>query len=65
MTYAAPMKVSIRLIVWEKDEVTGPSSRFARSKSRTSTSAKSRLMTEHGTFIVNGTERVIVSQLAP
>jgi DNA-directed RNA polymerase subunit beta len=62
MTYAAPMKVSIRLIVWEKDEVTGQSS-IRSVKEQDVYFGEIPLMTEHGTFIVNGTERVIVSQL--
>ena len=62
MTYAAPMKASIQLIVWEKDEVTGRQS--VRSvKEQDVYFGEIPLMTEHGTFIVNGTERVIVSQL--
>ncbi len=62
MTYAAPMKVSIRLIVWEKDEVTGQQS-IRSVKEQEVYFGEIPLMTEHGTFIVNGTERVIVSQL--
>jgi len=62
MTYAAPMKVSIRLIVWEKDEVTGQQS-IRSVKEQDVYFGEIPLMTEHGTFIVNGTERVIVSQL--
>ena len=61
MTYAAPMKASIQLIVWEKDEVTGRQS--VRSvKEQDVYFGEIPLMTEHGTFVVNGTERVIVSQ---
>ena len=62
MTYAAPMKVSIRLIVWEKDEVTQTQS-IRSVKEQDVYFGEIPLMTEHGTFIVNGTERVIVSQL--
>ncbi len=62
MTYAAPMKVSIRLIVWEKDEVTGQQS-IRSVKEQDVYFGEIPLMTEHGTFVVNGTERVIVSQL--
>ncbi len=62
MTYAAPMKVSVRLIVWEKDELTGE--QHIRSvKEQDVYFGEIPLMTDHGTFIVNGTERVIVSQL--
>ena len=62
MTYAAPMKVSIRLIVWEKDEATGTQS-IRSVKEQDVYFGEIPLMTEHGTFIINGTERVIVSQL--
>ena len=62
MTYAAPMKVSIRLIVWEKDEVTGSQS-IRSVKEQDVYFGEIPLMTDHGTFIINGTERVIVSQL--
>jgi DNA-directed RNA polymerase subunit beta len=62
MTYAAPMKVAIRLIVWEKDETTGQQS-IRSVKEQDVYFGEIPLMTEHGTFIVNGTERVVVSQL--
>ena len=62
MTYAAPMKVSIRLIVWEKDEATGAQG-IRSVKEQDVYFGEIPLMTEHGTFIINGTERVIVSQL--
>ena len=62
MTYAAPMRVSIRLIVWEKDEVTGQQS-IRAVKEQDVYFGEIPLMTEYGTFIINGTERVIVSQL--
>ena len=62
MTYAAPMKVSIRLIVWEKDEATGHQS-IRSVKEQDVYFGEIPLMTDHGTFIINGTERVIVSQL--
>jgi DNA-directed RNA polymerase subunit beta len=62
LTYAAPMKVTIRLVVWNID---------ADTKARDIRAVKEQdvyfgeipLMTERGTFIINGTERVIVSQL--
>ena len=62
MTYASPMRVSIRLIVWEKDEVTGQQS-IRSVKEQDVYFGEIPLMTENGTFIVNGTERVVVSQL--
>ena len=62
MTFSVPLKVTFRLFVYDKDPETG---------ARTMRDAKEEevffgdipLMTEHGTFIINGTERVIVSQL--
>src|SRR5262245_60083606 len=62
MTFAVPLKVTIRLVVWDRDPET---------QARTIRDIKEQevyfgdipLMTENGTFIINGTERVIVSQL--
>ncbi|NOZ85925.1 MAG: DNA-directed RNA polymerase subunit beta [Deltaproteobacteria bacterium] len=62
MTYAAPVKVVVRLAVWEKDEETG--ARNIRDiKEQEVYFGEIPLMTENGTFIINGTERVVVSQL--
>jgi len=62
MTYAVPLKVTIRLVVWNKDPETG--ARTIRDiKEQEVYFGDIPLMTEHGTFIINGTERVIVSQL--
>ncbi|MCB9777331.1 MAG: DNA-directed RNA polymerase subunit beta [Alphaproteobacteria bacterium] len=62
MTFSAPLKVTVRLVVWDVD---------AETETRTVSNIKEQevyfgeipLMTENGTFIVNGTERVVVSQL--
>jgi len=62
MTYAAPIKVVIRLVAWDKDEQTGTQSVKA-VKEQEVYFGEIPLMTENGTFIINGTERVIVSQL--
>ncbi len=62
MTYAAPMVVTIRLVVWDKDEVSGTQS-IRDVKETEVFFGEIPLMTEHGTFIINGTERVVVSQL--
>ncbi|HEY0883509.1 MAG TPA: DNA-directed RNA polymerase subunit beta, partial [Archangium sp.] len=62
MTYAAPMVVTIRLVVWDKDEVSGTQS-IRDVKETDVFFGEIPLMTEHGTFIINGTERVVVSQL--
>ena len=60
MTYSAPLRVVVRLVIYDKD-----------SKTKTVKDVREQevymgelpLMTDHGTFIINGTERVIVSQL--
>ena len=62
MTYAAPLKVKLRLIVFELDEETGARS-VKDIKEQDVYMGDIPLMTEKGTFIVNGTERVIVSQM--
>ncbi|MGH7552512.1 MAG: DNA-directed RNA polymerase subunit beta, partial [Longimicrobiales bacterium] len=62
MTYAAPLKVTIRLTVWAKDPETGVKS-VRDIKEQEVFFGEIPLMTENGTFIINGTERVIVSQL--
>ncbi|MFN3613118.1 MAG: DNA-directed RNA polymerase subunit beta, partial [Rubrimonas sp.] len=62
MTYAAPLKVTLRLIVFEVDEDTGARS-VKDIKEQDVYMGDMPLMTQHGTFIVNGTERVIVSQM--
>ncbi|MBI4607992.1 MAG: DNA-directed RNA polymerase subunit beta, partial [Candidatus Rokubacteria bacterium] len=62
MTYAIPLKVTLRLVVYEQDK---------KAKSRTIRDIKEQevylgelpLMTDKGTFIINGTERAVVSQL--
>jgi DNA-directed RNA polymerase subunit beta len=62
MTYAAPLKVTLRLIVFDMDEVTGAKS-VKDIKEQDVFMGDMPLMTPNGTFIVNGTERVIVSQM--
>ncbi len=62
MTYAAPLKVTIRLTVYSKDPDTGVKS-VRDIKEQEVFYGEIPLMTENGTFIINGTERVIVSQL--
>jgi DNA-directed RNA polymerase subunit beta len=59
MTFAAPLKVKLRLIVFEIDEETGASP-VKDIKEQDVYMGDMPLMTENGTFIVNGTERVIV-----
>ena len=62
MTYAAPLKVTLRLIVFDIDEETGAQS-VKDIKEQDVYMGDIPLMTNNGTFIVNGTERVIVSQM--
>ncbi|CCQ74615.1 DNA-directed RNA polymerase subunit beta [Magnetospira sp. QH-2] len=62
MTYSAPLKVTLRLVVWDVDEETG--ARSVRDiKEQDVYMGDMPLMTANGTFVVNGTERVIVSQM--
>src|SRR5438270_341603 len=62
MTYSAPIKVVVRLVVWDKDEETGAQS-IRDVKEQEVYFGEIPLMTSNGTFIINGTERVVVSQL--
>ena len=62
MTFAVPLKVTIRLVVWDKDAETGAKT-IRDIKEQEVYYGDIPLMTENGTFIINGTERVIVSQL--
>jgi DNA-directed RNA polymerase subunit beta len=62
MTFAVPLKVTFRLFVYDKDPETG--TRMMRdAKEEEVYFGEIPLMTDNGTFIINGTERVIVSQL--
>src|ERR1700722_2658192 len=62
MTFSAPLKVTLRLVVWDIDEDTG--ARSVRDiKEQDVYMGDMPLMTDNGTFIINGTERVIVSQM--
>ncbi|OAN79899.1 DNA-directed RNA polymerase subunit beta [Jannaschia sp. EhC01] len=62
LTYAAPLKVTLRLIVFDIDEDTGAKS-VKDIKEQDVFMGDMPLMTPNGTFVVNGTERVIVSQM--
>ena len=62
MTFAAPMKVKVRLVSWDVDKDSGVQS-IRDIKEQEVYFGEIPLMTENGTFIINGTERVIVSQL--
>src|SRR5262250_2766988 len=62
MTYAAPLKVTVQLVLWDVDSQTGSRS-IKNVKEQEVYFGEMPLMTKNGTFMVNGTERVIVSQL--
>jgi DNA-directed RNA polymerase subunit beta len=62
LTFAAPLKVTLRLIVFDVDEDTGAKS-IKDIKEQDVYMGDMPLMTSNGTFIINGTERVIVSQM--
>ncbi len=62
MTYAAPLKVTIQLVIWDVDAESGARA-IKNVKEQEVYFGEIPLMTANGTFMVNGTERVIVSQL--
>jgi DNA-directed RNA polymerase subunit beta len=62
INFAAPLRVTLRLIVWETDEDTG-AREIKDIKEQEVYMGDVPLMTDNGTFIINGTERVIVSQM--
>ena len=62
MTFAVPLKVTIQLVLWDVDPRTGART-IKNVKEQEVYFGELPLMTNHGTFMVNGTERVIVSQL--
>ncbi|NCB50093.1 MAG: DNA-directed RNA polymerase subunit beta [Alphaproteobacteria bacterium] len=62
LTYAAPVRVTLRLVVWDIDEETQARS-IRDIKEQDVYMGDLPMMTRTGTFIVNGTERVVVSQM--
>ncbi len=62
LSYAAPLKVTLRLSVWDIDETTG-AREIKGIKEQEVYMGEIPLMTKNGTFIINGTERVVVSQM--
>ncbi len=62
LTYAAPLRVLVRLVIYDK-ESSGAKKKVKDIREQEVYLGEMPLMTEHGTFVVNGTERVIVSQL--
>jgi DNA-directed RNA polymerase subunit beta len=63
LTYAAPLRVKVRLIVYDKETSTPTKKTVKDIREQEVYLGELPLMTDNGTFIVNGTERVIVSQL--
>ncbi|MFP3018589.1 MAG: DNA-directed RNA polymerase subunit beta [Candidatus Tisiphia sp.] len=62
LSYAAPLKVTLRLSIWDIDEDTG-AKEIKGIKEQEVYMGDIPLMTKNGTFIINGTERVVVSQM--
>ncbi|MFQ5585744.1 MAG: DNA-directed RNA polymerase subunit beta [Thermodesulfobacteriota bacterium] len=62
MTYSLPIRIMVRLVVWDRDESTGTQT-IRDIKEQEVYFGEMPMMTTNGTFIINGTERVIVSQL--
>ncbi|MBN8279372.1 MAG: DNA-directed RNA polymerase subunit beta [Gammaproteobacteria bacterium] len=63
LTYAAPLRVQVRLVIYDKEGSTATKKIVKEVREQEVYLGEMPLMTEHGTFVVNGTERVIVSQL--
>ena len=62
LTYAAPLRVQVRLVIFDR-EATGAKKVVKEVREQEVYLGEMPLMTDHGTFVINGTERVIVSQL--
>ena len=62
LTYAAPLRVLVRLVIYDK-ESSGSKKKVKDIREQEVYLGEMPLMTDHGTFVINGTERVIVSQL--
>ena len=60
LTYAAPLRVQVRLVIYDKE---GSKKAVKEVREQEVYLGEIPLMTDHGTFVINGTERVIVSQL--
>jgi DNA-directed RNA polymerase subunit beta len=63
LTYAAPLRVKVRLVVYDKEASTASKKVIKDIREQEVYLGELPLMTDNGTFVVNGTERVIVSQL--
>ena len=64
LTYAAPLRVKVRLVIFDR-EATGNKKAVKEVREQEVYLGEMPLMTDHGTFVINGTERVIVSAAAP
>jgi DNA-directed RNA polymerase subunit beta len=62
MTYSAPLRVTVKLIIYDKDSKKSPKP-VKEIREQEIYMGEIPLMTDNGTFVINGTERVIVSQL--
>lgn len=62
LTYAAPLRVLVRLVIYDK-EAAGPNKPVKDIREQEVYMGEIPLMTDNGTFVINGTERVVVSQL--
>src|SRR6185436_16632050 len=60
MTYAAPLKVTVRLVIFDRES---KEKKVKDVREQEVYLGEIPLMTDHGTFVINGTERVVVSQL--
>lgn len=63
ITYSIPLKMKVRLILWEKDEKTGERLGIQDAKEQSIYVREIPLMTDKTSFIINGVERVVVNQL--
>ena len=63
LTYSIPLKIKIRLVLWERDEKTGEKLGVKDIKEQSIFVREIPLMTERTSFIINGVERVVVNQL--
>ncbi len=63
LTYAAPLRVQVRLVIYDKEGSTPTKKLVKEVREQEVYLGEMPLMTDYGTFVVNGTERVIVSQL--
>ena len=63
LTYAAPLRVKVRLVIYDKETSTPTKKTVKDIREQEVYLGEMPLMTDNGTFVVNGTERVIVSQL--